>query len=638
MVIREQRNTRKRGGDIRRQDIFNRILSIGYEMETTQLAKFTLIQGEGTLLHTDLAANDLAMVQKLPADNVRRQEILTLPLSQPGSALSQPGSALSRPGSALSRPGSALSQPGSALSRPGSALSDDAFSFLVTNDMAETNLTRYLQKVCEDPLEAAVAVENAACLAEAAEAAEADEVEEECDARVAAVAEDYKNALYTFRTEAGVVHPIQFVYRDPRPCGQFSDVEWVGTFLRPAPRKTLILDTFVTFVGALLRHLDTLTATPGTLMLNFSGTDQEAVLHPRTRMLFRAPDTNLHYMQIQYKEPGPAPGRDPAQAPYTINDVKIKPQMTFSCQAMYVIPILAEMVKPFSLKGPVPSDSPKSTMRDRLVKAVDDVVAAVHALTDNRDTWPAEGKRPTGKDLATFQGYLWLFIFKIVRYYGYVAKVNGDKGKEGAKYFKDALFFNSRHSNAQLYQAMKAFLAKHYAWSVGDPRTAETLQRLLLQPAVWEDLAAGKARKKAFDMSNDLPPTHPHYGDPRYALKSYLQFFDAPAPTSVLSPVEDAKMRDWLYYAKVDIYSSQMVIEDHRILVEVRFFAELVAEAFPEVLSRGTTSPTVAQLKECVAHYNAAKKTRGGGVVIQPYGSVQPYGPRRRTMKRRILR
>jgi len=604
-MIREQRNTRKRGGDIRRQDIFNRILSIGYEMETTQLAKFTLIPGEagsgkagqgegqGTLLHTDLAANDLAMVQKLPADNVRRQEILTLPL-------------------------------------PGSALSDDAFSFLVTNDMAETNLTRYLQKVCEDPLEAAVAVENAACLAEAEEAAEAsesasqprklpegqpygaDEVEEECDARVAAVAEDYKNALYTFRTEAGVVHPIQFVYRDPRPCGQFSDVEWVGTFLRPAPRKTLILDTFVTFLGALLRHLDTLTATPGTLMLNFSGTDQEAVLHPRTRMLFRAPDTNLHYMQIQYKEPGPAAGRDPAQVQNTINNVKIKPQMTFSCQAMYVIPILAEMVKPFSLKGPVPSDSPKSTMRDRLVKAVDDVVAAVHALTDNRDMWPAEGKRPTGKDLATFQGYLWLFIFKIVRYYGYVAKVNGDKGKEGAKYFKDALFFNSRHSNAQLYQAMKAFLAERYAWSVGDPRTAEALQRLLLQPTVWEGLTAGKARKKAFDMSNDLPPTHPHYGDPRYSLKSYLQFFDAPAPMTVLSPVEDAKMRDWLYYAKVDIYSSQMVIEDHRILVEVRFFAELVAEAFSEVLSSGTTSPTVAQLKECVSHYNAAKKTGGG--------------------------
>ena len=625
-MIRAQRNTRKRGGDIRRQDIFNRILSIGYEMETTQLAKFTLLQGtgqgEGTLLHTDLAANDLAMVQKLPADNVRRQEILTLPLPRPGSALPRPGFAL--PGFAL--PGFAL---------PGSALPDDAFSFLVTNDMAETNLTRYLQKVCEDPLEAAVAVENAACLAEAAEAAEAtveDEVEEECDARVAAVAEDYKNALYTFRTEAGVVHPIQFVYRDPRPCGQFSDVEWVGTFLRPAPRKTLILDTFVTFLGALLRHLDTLTATPGTLMLNFSGTDQEAVLHPRTRMLFRAPDTNLHYMQIQYKEPGQAPGRDPAQVQNTINNVKIKPQMTFSCQAMYVIPILAEMVKPFSLKGPVPSDSPKSTMRHRLVKAVDDVVAAVHALTDNRDMWPAEGKRPTGKDLATFRGYLWLFIFKIVRYYGYVAKVSGDKGKEGAKYFKDALFFNSRHSNAQLYRAMKAFLADRYAWSIDDPRTAEALQRLLLQPTVWEGLTAGKARKKAFDMSNDLPPTHPHYGDPRYALKSYLQFFDAPAPMGVLSPVEGAKMRDWLYYAKVDIYSSQMVIEDHRILVEVRFFAELVAEAFPEVLSRGTTSPTVAQLKECVAHYNAAKKTRGGGIV------VQSYGPRRRTMKHRILR
>jgi hypothetical protein len=578
MTRPDRRDTRKRGGDIRRQDIFNRIQSIGYEMETTGLAKFTLIEGEagqGTLLHTDLGANDLAMMQTLPADDVRRQEILTLP-------------------------------------------SDDAFSFLVTNDMAETSFTQRMQKACDPPLEAAVAVETADCLAEAEEA---DVAEDECDARAAAVAEDYKNALYTFRTEAGKIHPIQFVYADPRPCGQFSDVEWVGTFLRPPTRKTLILDTFVAFLQTLLRHLETLTPTPGTLMLNFSGTDQEAVLHPRTRLLFRAPSTNLHYLQIHYQEPGPA--RD--HPPTTINDVKIKPQMTFSSQAMYVIPILTEMVKPFGLKGTGAGNSPRTAMRHRLVKIVDDVVAAVHALTDNRDIWPTEGKRPTGKDLATFHGYLWLFIFKIVRYYGYVGQQTS--GAEGASYFKNTLFFNSRHSNAQLYQAMKAFLAERFSWSVEDPRTAETLQRLLLQPAVWEDLAAGKARKKAFDMSNDLPPTHPHYGDPRYALKSYLQFFDAPAPG--LSEPEDPKMRDWLYYAKVDIYSSQMAIVDHRILIEVRFFAELVAEAFPDVLSRNTTSPTVAQLKECVARHNAAKKTRGGG------GSGEGSGPRRRTMKRK---
>jgi hypothetical protein len=100
-------NTHLRGGDVRGKDIFHHIKSIGYELETTRLAKFTLLPGDNDssekLLHTDLGTNDLSMLKGLPADDILRKELMVLPTEQ-----------------------------------------EDGFTFLVTNDMAETNFTRHL--------------------------------------------------------------------------------------------------------------------------------------------------------------------------------------------------------------------------------------------------------------------------------------------------------------------------------------------------------------------------------------------------------------------------------------------------------------------------------------------------------------
>ena len=152
------------------------------------------------------------------------------------------------------------------------------------------------------------------------------------------VTEDYKNSLYTFHPNAGGVYPIQFIYKDPRHCGLFSDVEWVGTFLTPKKSDNIILDTFVRLLGRLFRHLDDLEPIPGTLKVNFSKTDKEEVPHPKTRMLFHSPGTSLHYLQTHYRE----------GEMNDSNDVLLKPQMTFSCPVMFLIDILVEMVRPAS--------------------------------------------------------------------------------------------------------------------------------------------------------------------------------------------------------------------------------------------------------------------------------------------------
>ena len=79
MDYRKKNKTRKnqkmeRGGDIHNRKVFQDILSIGYELETSSLSKFTLIsettdQGYPILMNTDTARKDLETLQKVSTNN-----------------------------------------------------------------------------------------------------------------------------------------------------------------------------------------------------------------------------------------------------------------------------------------------------------------------------------------------------------------------------------------------------------------------------------------------------------------------------------------------------------------------------------------------------------------------------------------
>ena len=61
------------GGDIDKHNVFRKILSIGYELETQSLAKFTLIttdnEKEYILLNTDTNSKDYEKMMKLQNGN-----------------------------------------------------------------------------------------------------------------------------------------------------------------------------------------------------------------------------------------------------------------------------------------------------------------------------------------------------------------------------------------------------------------------------------------------------------------------------------------------------------------------------------------------------------------------------------------
>jgi len=198
---------------------------------------------------------------------------------------------------------------------------------------------------------------------------------------------------------------------------------------------------------------------------------------------------------------------------------------------------------------------------------------------------------------------------------------------------------------------MKTLLATHMGRAEDDLQTIETLQKIILNPSVLNrilsEIPQPKQRNGMFlftDEKYDLNKDHPHYGDPSFSLKSYLQFFEDPKDDSDpdVTYTDDIKfkMSDWLYYSKNDVFSTQMEIVNHLVLVEVRCFLELIVDAFSGVLFPGgnkdpVPSLTIGQLKQCAADYKSKSKSRTKSKSRSRPVSVAIKGgrPRRRTRK-----
>jgi len=578
---------RKRGGKIRKNGIndtvpFKFIQSIGYELETTQLAKFTRLPKDTDeyrkLMHTDLGTNYLDI---LHGKDPRKRELMELP------------------------------------TKPG-----DKFTFLVTNDKAETEFTRHLKKICESEREKAKS--------DGEEGEDDDAIRaEEYDGDAFYHANHFKNSLYIFRPfqkidhdiqqikhpNKQIDHHIQFEFNETHHCGFFSDVEWVGTFYTPERGPDIIMDTFAQILERLFQHLDALEPTLGNLIVHFSSSDEVIVDEPIDRKLFNLKGTSLYYLQTTYGE----------SKMETLDDLRLKPQMTFSCPVDKLIEVLNAMIQPVSHTN---FASNALNYQTEFIKTLGTIVKELC------DTEISPGfNMKDWEHLATFKGYLWLFLFKIFRYYSYFIK---QKDKQ-AELFKNTLFFNSRHGNAQLYEVMKKLLAKHPGIN-GDP--AETLQKIILQPNILKKIFLGtyilrqiflitklpgaeRAEAEITDIFEfnkkgleDLTQDDPHYGDPSYSLKSYLQFFENPQTPNDSSsdserPIRGAiklNMNDWFRYSETDKFCSLMEIKDHLVLVEVRCFLELIVDTFfgilfPKGHDKHVPSLTIGQLKDCVENY-----------------------------------
>lgn len=240
-----KRNNQKKGGDIHAKTIFEKILSIGYEMETTDLAKLTLTSDD-KFLNTDTARKDLAKLNSdISEDDVyfdeyvlRQEETFKEDCYVNGKV-------------------------------------DKDVVFYITNDIANSPFVKELDKICGTGEETDIKTKN----------------------------EMYKIRMKNEDQEVEDKHITFLFWNDKVHCSVFSDVEWIFTHYKPAKSKSVIIDTFFISIRNLIRHLDGLRTTTGQLILTPKEKKDIIIKYPNERVLFHKPESNLYYLQTDnYKE------------------------------------------------------------------------------------------------------------------------------------------------------------------------------------------------------------------------------------------------------------------------------------------------------------------------------------------------
>jgi hypothetical protein len=294
-ILKHKNKTRKiYGGDIDKHNIFRKILSIGYELETLSLAKFTLIttdnEDEPILLNTDTNSKDFEKMMKLQNGNSgedgededdeddydyyanRLEETLEIDAYTTESLNKQTKQ-------------TRTAKTTKSVKEVKLVKEEDA-TFLVANDMAVTSFTKYLNNFCNINDGTNKTNHNTA-----ANTTNTHNTKTEGDLID-------KNDLYTFETDDNdKKYKLNFETWSKKDCGMFSDVEWIMTYYKPKQNKNIILSTFVNVAKNLIFHLNQLKKQKGRLIMNFSEDDKEIMKKSEIRNLYHLPNTNLYYLQ-----------------------------------------------------------------------------------------------------------------------------------------------------------------------------------------------------------------------------------------------------------------------------------------------------------------------------------------------------
>jgi len=542
----------KKGGNLR-HEIFSKILSIGYELETSNLSKLTLLPNSNILLNTDVTSEFYSHITNEPIDQdiddiykLRRNEKVEYEIYTSESL------------------------------KKSKLKVDSNSKFLVTNDIADNKLTKYLTKSCDK--EEKKVIKDTLKYSKKDEDEDEEEDEDDYDEDdIYEIAKEYKNDLYSFHllnSNGNETYKINFETSNKKECGIFSGTEWIFTYYKPNVGKNIILDTFINVIKNLKYHFGNLRFLGDgelEMSLNDKKTKKSIIPNPKKRKLFNYPDTNMYYLQTHFID-----------EEQTIDDVCLVPQMTFACKASDVIDISKELIRDtlkifkdyFSLAGRC------LDIIERIELCIEELFFEYNKKM-SRDKKMNEEREP--EVLKLIKSYLFLLLFKLHQYYNSYLP----DPKIRAKYLKNTLFINSRHSNYALYLEIKKCM-KQYFPSFSEKKIINIIRKLIVNEEILIVFLVYDpkfVRKGAFKFTNKLDKTNKNYGDPHYSFISYLEYFENPLKkvhgqdkdSEELSIKRLERNHDWLKYNGIDVFSSVMEIKDDIILIEIRSFAHIIS-------------------------------------------------------------
>jgi len=511
-----RKNRRKVGGHIALSKIFENILSIGFEIESNDIIKFTLTKDETTgkyiLVNSALTNADLEYGFIDPDEYTYTKE------------------------------------------------PTDDETFKITNDAAEdTDFNELAEKIYYGEDEKQEGGEE-----EAEEAEEAEEYEEDDEDKFF-ILKIPPNQYLTqtdydikFRENTG-----ELVNYNP-----FTDTEFIATYYNPVKGSNIIKEYLFKSIRELRDHLDKLVTINNSKMF-LKNHDKEVDIPKPIHQSYVLPNTTLVYFNSSLYN----------VKNYNIKeDLDVVIQMTFSCNVMYCYRIMKQLLAIIDVEkyrnqfNQYSKNETTNKNIQRIFEKLDDVKAnsdfddytintsmnIVNSLFNNYNniykTYPFNNETPTTKII---KSYMFLIIYKLFIYLNsYVQNI--DKPGNLLKYW---LSFAPRHYNYNLFLELKKIIKN--AFNINDSEVSTIFSQLLDEKILKDMYAYPSIKNKKFklnvDAKNDPSLQSTYFGDPLFSIKSYFEYFDK-------------NNADWLEANSIDEKSTKFDLKNDVVIIEFRDF------------------------------------------------------------------
>jgi len=539
------------GGVIIESDVLKKIISIGFEFETHDIAKLSL-EGDSYLINSGNNNEDLDE-EKQKNDNYFQYEA-ALDLSDDSDISSLKTSIESDP--TLFTPPTVKSGEIDAeyqeyMLEP-KPTDGDKIKSAITNDIASSKFAMMLNRKCRGR-------------------------------------EEHKNALYIFRTENGQLYRMKFDDEIRKTsCGTFSGLEVVITYYAPEKSKNVIVKTFADACERIVNHLSGMSEIKGELYLaNKNKSGYTAVGKMDYRKLYHKEGTNVFYLETYDSL------YNPKRMP--LKNINFKPQMTFCTNVEDIYDVIAQLCDPSKSRGAMKEKKELADMAETYATLMHKIRNMVQAYNDinTQKGWKCEIDMSTsfGKIMLN---YLFLIYIKLDAYLEFEKQTESELAKLNAKkkYLKNYLYMYVRHTNGELYERMKFHMKKQFKRKTN--KEIVELLSVLMYNVNYLSTAMYPNRAEIFNTK--LNRSDPNFGDAQISLKSYFDYLEKPI---------DKDLDDWLLASGLDGSSTMYPLAGDNIIVETRFFSDLARHYLVNELKlrlQKNNSITLKNMMDIVAH------------------------------------
>jgi hypothetical protein len=535
-----------KGGNLSDTSIFKKIISLGYEFETSELAKLSMHQNKKTLINSDIAPRVLP--EREDRESIKRIDnnyiSVRIPIGVDVAKIDKEYAPGNIPEGLEEEELEdyernrllekwAKKENESYLDYFYEYRKDDnpmSVQFQVTNDLGETEFGTMLNSFCEG-------------------------------------INKPKNDLYFFKTKKGKLMDIKFSEEIAKTevCDAFSGIEFVITYYHPKKdNPNVIADTFLDAISRIVDHFGNLKPIEGSLMIDDGKKELTNVGYLEgNRILYHKANTNLYYMQTYDSFGTLTPEGDLKLQ--TISDAIFVPQLTFKSKALDTMDIIKELARPSPEykfgKSSISSQKKLFKTVEFIEKITEDLFKKYNEVSGNT----IQISTGAGKTMKT---YVFLILYKMFMFFEGHNKIMSEK-----IYLKDQLSFNSRHGNYGLYERIKEIFEEEY--ELDGTVEAQTLfeNTELLAPFFLDELKDGPKSdkyKEDYDadkkykygddfVTKNLQENDENYGNPLYSVKSYFKYLET-------------NEADWLKDANYDRYSTSFSLTGDEVLIEFRWF------------------------------------------------------------------